>query len=154
MHCGCKVSSCSLKETVGMLLCCCYMLASSMWNRELRPESAVLIFSAQHMAPIVVSCAPSLPHITSLYLFCNFSLILQDVERRTLEYTELFANPLRAAERGFIDDIIKPSTTRQREYPARKRHPQFTATTRAGIVWTDSMFITSLATFRTRLSLC
>jgi propionyl-CoA carboxylase beta chain len=38
----------------------------------------------------------------------------KDVERRALEYTELFANPLRAAERGFVDDVIKPSTTRSR----------------------------------------
>jgi len=36
------------------------------------------------------------------------------VEERTLEYTELFANPLRAAERGFVDDVIAPSDTRRR----------------------------------------
>ncbi|RYM34149.1 acyl-CoA carboxylase subunit beta [Brumimicrobium glaciale] len=30
------------------------------------------------------------------------------------EYAEMFANPYRAAERGFIDDVIKPSETRNR----------------------------------------
>ena len=37
-----------------------------------------------------------------------------DAEARTLEYTEKFANPMRAAERGFVDDIIEPRTTRKR----------------------------------------
>ena len=34
--------------------------------------------------------------------------------RATLEYTDKFANPMRAAERGFVDDVIAPSSTRQR----------------------------------------
>jgi propionyl-CoA carboxylase beta chain len=38
----------------------------------------------------------------------------KDVTARTLEYTRTFANPMRAAERGFIDDIIEPRTTRTR----------------------------------------
>lgn len=38
----------------------------------------------------------------------------KDVEKRTLEYTDLFANPMRAAERGFVDDIIDPKDTRRR----------------------------------------
>ena len=38
----------------------------------------------------------------------------KDVAQRTLEYTEKFANPMRAAERGFLDDIIEPRTTRAR----------------------------------------
>lgn len=38
----------------------------------------------------------------------------QDVEAKTLEYTERFANPMVAAQRGFIDDIIDPATTRRR----------------------------------------
>lgn len=38
----------------------------------------------------------------------------QDIEARTTEYQETFANPLRAAERGFIDDVIEPRTTRER----------------------------------------
>ncbi|MBV9965192.1 MAG: acyl-CoA carboxylase subunit beta, partial [Alphaproteobacteria bacterium] len=36
------------------------------------------------------------------------------IEARTEEYREKFANPFVAASRGFIDDIIKPSTTRRR----------------------------------------
>ena len=40
----------------------------------------------------------------------------KDVEKRTLEYTELFANPMRAAERGFVDDIIAPQDTRRSEW--------------------------------------
>eukprot|EP01138_Halocafeteria_seosinensis_P002382 gb/GECG01002439.1/.p1 GENE.gb/GECG01002439.1/~~gb/GECG01002439.1/.p1 ORF type:complete len:554 (+),score=67.46 gb/GECG01002439.1/:1-1662(+) len=38
----------------------------------------------------------------------------QNVEERTQEYIDRFANPMRAAERGFVDDIIDPATTRQR----------------------------------------
>jgi len=38
----------------------------------------------------------------------------KDIEQKTLEYTERFANPLVAAQRGFIDDIIDPPNTRQR----------------------------------------
>lgn len=37
----------------------------------------------------------------------------KDVEKNTREYEEAFANPLKAAERGYVDDIILPSTTRQ-----------------------------------------
>jgi len=38
----------------------------------------------------------------------------KNVEAETANYTERFANPLVAAQRGFVDDIITPSTTRQR----------------------------------------
>jgi propionyl-CoA carboxylase beta chain len=38
----------------------------------------------------------------------------KDVEKRTAEYEQMFANPMRAAERGFIDDIISPRDTRRR----------------------------------------
>jgi len=38
----------------------------------------------------------------------------KDVEAKTLEYTDKFANPLKAAQRGFVDDIIDPSSTRLR----------------------------------------
>lgn len=37
-----------------------------------------------------------------------------DVEAHVAEYTERFANPMLAAQRGFIDDIIEPSDTRRR----------------------------------------
>ena len=36
------------------------------------------------------------------------------LEAATREYTDKFANPMRAAERGFVDDVIEPSTTRLR----------------------------------------
>ena len=38
----------------------------------------------------------------------------KNVEEETAAYTEKFANPLVAAQRGFVDDIINPRTTRQR----------------------------------------
>lgn len=38
----------------------------------------------------------------------------KDVETETARYEENFANPLSAARRGFIDDIIQPSETRKR----------------------------------------
>jgi propionyl-CoA carboxylase beta chain len=38
----------------------------------------------------------------------------KDVESETKKYEEAFLNPLSAARRGFIDEIITPSTTRQR----------------------------------------
>ena len=34
--------------------------------------------------------------------------------KNTLEYATRFANPMMAAERGFVDDVIEPATTRQR----------------------------------------
>jgi propionyl-CoA carboxylase beta chain len=37
----------------------------------------------------------------------------KDVEEKTAEYTDRFANPMTVAERGFIDDIIDPATTRR-----------------------------------------
>jgi len=38
----------------------------------------------------------------------------KNVEEKTMEYTDRFANPLIAAQRGFVDAIIDPATTRQR----------------------------------------
>lgn len=38
----------------------------------------------------------------------------KNVEAETANYTEAFANPLKAAERGFVDDIIRPDETRER----------------------------------------
>lgn len=37
----------------------------------------------------------------------------KDIDKKTLEYTDRFANPLVAAQRGFIDDIIDPAITRR-----------------------------------------
>ena len=37
-----------------------------------------------------------------------------DLEQRTLEDTETFCNPMRAAERGIIDAVIEPEDTRAR----------------------------------------
>lgn len=38
----------------------------------------------------------------------------KNVEEETAKYEEAFANPLKAAQLGFVDDIIKPSETRAR----------------------------------------
>eukprot|EP00300_Choanocystis_sp_HF-7_P037210 c53241_g1_i1.p1 GENE.c53241_g1_i1~~c53241_g1_i1.p1 ORF type:complete len:557 (+),score=149.17 c53241_g1_i1:34-1671(+) len=38
----------------------------------------------------------------------------KNVEKETANYERTFANPLRAAQRGFVDDIIDPRTTRRR----------------------------------------
>jgi propionyl-CoA carboxylase beta chain len=38
----------------------------------------------------------------------------KNVEEKTLEYTDRFANPMVAAESGFVDDILDPAVTRQR----------------------------------------
>lgn len=38
----------------------------------------------------------------------------KNVEQETANYQEAFANPLKAAERGFVDDIIRPEETRSR----------------------------------------
>lgn len=37
-----------------------------------------------------------------------------DLDDRVKEYEDSFANPLRAAERGFVDDVILPRSTRRR----------------------------------------
>ena len=36
------------------------------------------------------------------------------LKQKEAEYRELFASPFSAAERGYIDDVIEPSTTRPR----------------------------------------
>ena len=36
------------------------------------------------------------------------------IAARTAEYETNFANPFKAAERGFIDEVIRPSSTRRR----------------------------------------
>ena len=38
----------------------------------------------------------------------------KNVDEETANYEEKFANPLKAAERGYVDDIIMPSETRSR----------------------------------------
>jgi propionyl-CoA carboxylase beta chain len=38
----------------------------------------------------------------------------KNIEENTLEYSKKFANPMSAARRGFVDDIIDPQTTRMR----------------------------------------
>jgi propionyl-CoA carboxylase beta chain len=42
------------------------------------------------------------------------------IDEKVAEYTEKFANPYIAAERGYIDDVIEPKTTRARLYNALK----------------------------------
>lgn len=44
----------------------------------------------------------------------------KNVEQETKNYEEKFANPLKAAERGYVDDIIMPSETRARIVNALK----------------------------------
>ena len=38
----------------------------------------------------------------------------KDIEAETVKYENAFLNPLSAAKRGFIDDVIQPSSTRKR----------------------------------------
>ena len=44
----------------------------------------------------------------------------KNVEEETTKYEQAFANPLKAAERGYVDDIIEPSETRARIINALK----------------------------------
>merc|ERR1711957_529780 len=44
----------------------------------------------------------------------------KNVEEETANYERAFANPLKAAERGYVDDIIEPSETRARIVNALK----------------------------------
>jgi propionyl-CoA carboxylase beta chain len=44
----------------------------------------------------------------------------EKLKEKEAEYAEMFANPYRAAERGIIDDVIKPSETRQKVVAAFK----------------------------------
>jgi propionyl-CoA carboxylase beta chain len=44
---------------------------------------------------------------------CEIIFRGKNVEGETLKYEEKFANPMKAAERGYLDDIIMPSETRQ-----------------------------------------
>ena len=61
------------------------------------------------------------------------------IAARTAEYEAKFANPFVAGERGFIDDVIMPHETRQRDLPgagdaaeqeARRSRGASTATSR------------------------
>ena len=36
------------------------------------------------------------------------------LKEKEMEYTAIFANPYRAAERGYVDEVIKPEQTRQK----------------------------------------
>ena len=36
----------------------------------------------------------------------------KDIEAKTAEYIERLTNPLVAAQRGFLDDVIEPKSTR------------------------------------------
>jgi len=38
----------------------------------------------------------------------------KDIQKKEMEYLDLFGNPFPAAVRGFVDDIIEPRTTRRR----------------------------------------
>lgn len=38
----------------------------------------------------------------------------EDINQKTAEYSERFQNPMVAAQRGFVDDILDPAVTRQR----------------------------------------
>jgi len=44
----------------------------------------------------------------------------KNVEEETKSYEDKFANPLKAAERGYVDDVIVPSETRARIVNALK----------------------------------
>lgn len=41
------------------------------------------------------------------------TIAMKNIEEHTAEYAERFANPMVAAQRGFVDDIIDPQDTRR-----------------------------------------
>ena len=47
-------------------------------------------------------------------IFRNALGDVEEIERRTKEYEEKFLNPFVAAERGYIDEVIQPHSTRRR----------------------------------------
>ncbi len=47
-------------------------------------------------------------------IFRNALGDIEEIERRTKEYEEKFLNPFVAAERGYIDEVIQPQSTRRR----------------------------------------
>ena len=47
-------------------------------------------------------------------LFRNEIKDKKKIDRRTQEYTDQFVNPFIASKRGFIDDVIRPHSTRRR----------------------------------------
>jgi propionyl-CoA carboxylase beta chain len=60
----------------------------------------------------------SFPFSLHICVFCDLKylwiLFMNVVAAAEKEYIEKFANPLPAAQRGYIDDIIRPSTTRMK----------------------------------------
>lgn len=43
---------------------------------------------------------------------CEIIFRGKNIEQETKQYEHAFANPLKAAERGYVDDIVMPEYTR------------------------------------------
>jgi len=50
-------------------------------------------------------------HVADVYILSCYAF-QKDIEKNTQDYIKRFANPIVAAQRGFIDDIIEPEMTR------------------------------------------
>lgn len=70
--------------------------------------------------PLLLPCtSPSQPHFMKIAVMGAKGAVEiifrgKDVQQKTLEYTDRFANPMVAAQRGFVDDVIDPAQTRLR----------------------------------------
>ena len=65
-------------------------------------------------AEIAVMCAKGAAEIIFKKEIASAKDPEAELKKKTEEYREQFANPFKAAERGYIDDIIEPKTTRAR----------------------------------------
>ena len=76
------------------------------------PGAEVAVMGAKGAVEILYRGKVRMEILTIIQYFSAL-IYQQNLEEHTAEYTARFANPLIAAQRGFIDDIIEPKDTRK-----------------------------------------
>ena len=101
---------CALCVVVVCCLACCAVIASRM-----KIPRAYDVMSSKHLRGDVNYAWPT-AEVAVMGAKGAVEIIFRgkNVEEATARYEEKFANPMRAAQRGFVDDIIAPRSTRQR----------------------------------------
>ncbi|MDE1176898.1 MAG: acyl-CoA carboxylase subunit beta [Edaphobacter sp.] len=78
------------------------------------PEGAVNIVYRRELDAVVKRAEAVMPQGVSLTEEQKLEVLAEARKERVEEFRERFANPYVAAERGFVDAVIKPSETRRR----------------------------------------
>jgi len=83
----------------------------SFYRNELKEIEEETLFLLQYNRHWVLSRGLFFTILFSIFIATMLNKKLKEKEN---EYQEMFSNPYRAAERGFIDEVIEPSQTRQK----------------------------------------